>query len=154
MGGAARAPVGQNTDALLPCLGDLVGQVERGDRGVVSLHVAPEQVSQHLSVVDQGAVVQDGGPLGSQYTSHAFARLAADLDVRLSVGRTGVCWDNALAESFFATLKNELVSQLSWHTRAAARSEIFEYIEGWYNNRRLHSSLGYQSPAEYEATAA
>ncbi|MFE5811777.1 IS3 family transposase, partial [Streptomyces sp. NPDC056491] len=59
---------------------------------------------------------------GSQYTSHEFARLAADHNIRLSVGRTGVCWDNALAESFFATLKNELVSRHTWHTRAAARS--------------------------------
>ncbi|WP_327264092.1 IS3 family transposase [Streptomyces sp. NBC_01232] len=91
---------------------------------------------------------------GTQYTSHAFARLAADLDIRLSVGRTGVCWDNALAEAFFATLKNELVSRHNWHTRAAARTAIFEYIEGWYNTRRLHSSLGYQSPAQYETTAA
>ncbi|MFE2364453.1 integrase core domain-containing protein, partial [Streptomyces virginiae] len=73
---------------------------------------------------------------------------------RLSVGRTGVCWDNALAESFFATLKNELVSQRGWHSRSVAHSAIFDYIEGWYNTRRLHSSLGYQSPAEYENTAA
>ncbi|MFF8261848.1 IS3 family transposase, partial [Streptomyces virginiae] len=91
---------------------------------------------------------------GSQYTSHTFAQLAADLDIRLSVGRTGVCWDNALAESFFATLKTELISRHTWRTKAAAHSAIFEYIEGWYNTRRLHSSLGYQSPAEYENTAA
>ncbi|MFJ4775755.1 transposase [Streptomyces sp. NPDC088762] len=74
--------------------------------------------------------------------------------MRLSVGRTGVCWDNALAESFFATLKNELVSQRNWHSRSVARSAIFECIEGWYNTRRLHSSLGYQTPAEYENHAA
>ncbi|MGN5385679.1 IS3 family transposase [Streptomyces sp. JL7001] len=91
---------------------------------------------------------------GSQYTSHAFAALAAARNIRLSVGRTGVCWDNALAESFFATLKNELVSQRRWHSRSVAHSAIFDYIEGWYNTRRLHSSLGYQSPAEYENTAA
>ncbi|MER5935553.1 DDE-type integrase/transposase/recombinase [Streptomyces sp. NPDC002054] len=54
----------------------------------------------------------------------------------------------------FATLKNELVSQRRWHSRSVARSAIFDYIEGWYNTRRLHSSLGYQSPAEYETTAA
>ncbi|WP_349637112.1 IS3 family transposase [Streptomyces sp. RerS4] len=53
-----------------------------------------------------------------------------------------------------ATLKNELVSHHTWHTHAAARSAIFEYIEGWYNTRRLHSSLGYQSPAQYETAAA
>ncbi|WP_158718122.1 IS3 family transposase, partial [Streptomyces sp. NRRL F-2664] len=85
---------------------------------------------------------------GSQYTSHAFAALATAHDIRLSVGRTGVCWDNALAESFFATLKNEFVSRRRWHSRAVARSAIFDYIEGWYNTRRLHS------PAEYEKLAA
>ncbi|WP_189747936.1 integrase core domain-containing protein [Streptomyces nojiriensis] len=71
---------------------------------------------------------------------------AAAHDIRLSVGRTGVCWDNAVAESFFGTLKNELVTRHAWPTHAAARTALFEYIEGWYNTRRLHSSLGYQSP--------
>ncbi|MEV7618496.1 IS3 family transposase, partial [Streptomyces sp. NPDC089799] len=87
---------------------------------------------------------------GSQYTSHAFAALAATRNIQLSVGRTGVCWDNALAESFFSTLKTELVTRHRWHTHTAARTAIFDYIEGWYNTRRLHSSLGYQSPAQYE----
>ncbi|MBT2545787.1 integrase core domain-containing protein [Streptomyces sp. ISL-44] len=89
-----------------------------------------------------------------QYTSHAFAALAAAHDIRLSVGRTGVCWDNALDESFFATLKNELVSQRNWYRRSVARTAIFEYIEGWYNTRRLHSSLGYRPPAECETLTA
>ncbi|WP_181448773.1 integrase core domain-containing protein [Nonomuraea aridisoli] len=74
--------------------------------------------------------------------------------MRLSVGRTGQRWDNALAESFFAILKGELLDLRSWPTRAAARSTIFEFIEGWYNLHRLHSSLGYRSPAVYEAAAA
>ncbi|NRQ37515.1 IS3 family transposase [Nonomuraea sp. NN258] len=91
---------------------------------------------------------------GCQYTSAAYARVAGRLGVRLSVGRTGQCWDNALAESFFSTLKGELLDLRSWPTRAAARSAIFEFIEGWYNLHRLHSSLGYRSPADYEAAAA
>lgn len=91
---------------------------------------------------------------GCQYTSAAYAQLAARLGVRLSVGRTGQCWDNALAESFFAAIKGELLDQQSWPTRAAARSAIFEFIEGWYNLHRLHSSLGYRSPADFEAAAA
>ncbi|SDH17440.1 integrase core domain-containing protein, partial [Nonomuraea jiangxiensis] len=91
---------------------------------------------------------------GCQYTSAAYAALAERLGVRLSVGRTGQCWDNALAESFFATLKGELLDAQSWPTHAAARSAIFEFIEGWYNLHRLHSSLGYRSPADFEATAA
>ena len=69
----------------------------------------------------------------------------------LSLGRTGQCWDNALAESFFGSLKGELIDLHSWPTRAGARRAIVEYI-GWYNGTRLHSTLGYLSPAEYEAT--
>jgi putative transposase len=68
--------------------------------------------------------------------------------VRPSVGRTGVCWDNAAAQSFFAALKNEMYSRQSFTTRARARFAVAEYIEVFYNNQRLHSSLGYRTPAE------
>ncbi|MFI1621879.1 IS3 family transposase [Streptomyces lydicus] len=88
---------------------------------------------------------------GCQYTSHEFAILADELGIRLSVGRTGQCWDNALAESYFATLKNELTDSRPWPSRADARIAIFEWIESWYNLQRLHSSLGYRTPADYEA---
>nr|WP_237419054.1 IS3 family transposase [Kitasatospora sp. SID7827] len=91
---------------------------------------------------------------GCQYTSREFAIMASEFGIRLSVGRTGQCWDNALAESFLATLKRELPGDRPWPSRAAARTAIFEWIEGWYNIRRLHSSLGYRSPAEYEAALA
>ena len=87
---------------------------------------------------------------GCQYTSAQYAALADGFGVTLSAGRTGQCWDNALAESFFATIKGELLDRRSWATRAAAHRAIFEYIEGWYNLRRLHSALGYRSPADYE----
>ncbi len=60
------------------------------------------------------------------------------------------CWDNAVAESFFATLEWELIEDADWHTREEARRDIFDYIEVWYNRQRLHSSLGYGSPAECE----
>ena len=66
------------------------------------------------------------------------------------MSRRGNCWDNAPVESFFATLKTELVYHRRYRTRAEARSEIFEYVEAWYNRKRLHSSLGYLSPVEYE----
>jgi len=89
---------------------------------------------------------------GCQYTSTQYANLARDLGVVLSVGRRGQCWDNAVAESFFATLKTELIHRRSWPTRKATTSAIFDYIEGWYNTRRRHSTLGYLSPAAYEST--
>ena len=88
----------------------------------------------------------------AQYTSAQFARTAAQAGVRLSVGRTGQCWDNAVAESFFATIKTELLHQRPWSTKTQAHQAIFSYIEGWYNTRRHHSSLGYLSPATYETT--
>lgn len=89
---------------------------------------------------------------GCQYTSAQHARLAAAHGIRLSVGRRGQCWDNAVAESFFSTIKTELLHRQPWPTHTAARQAIFEYIEGWYNTRRRHSSLGYLSPAAFEAT--
>jgi transposase InsO family protein len=89
---------------------------------------------------------------GCQYASAQFANLATDLGVTLSVGRKGQCWDNAVAESFFATIKTELIHRRTWPTRKAAISAIFDYIEGWYNTRRRHSTLGYLSPAQYEST--
>ena len=88
----------------------------------------------------------------AQYTSTQYANLTTDLGVTLSVGRKGQCWDNAVAESFFATVKTELIHRRTWPTHKAATSAIFEYIEGWYNTRRRHSTLGYLSPATFEAT--
>ncbi|MGY1437100.1 IS3 family transposase [Streptomyces reniochalinae] len=90
---------------------------------------------------------------GCQYTSREFAELADSFGIRLSVGRTGQCWDNALAESFFATLKRELPCDSPWPSKAAAHAAIFEWVESWYNLKRLHSSLGYRTPADYEAAA-
>jgi transposase InsO family protein len=88
---------------------------------------------------------------GCQYTSAEFAGLAADCHVSLSHGRTGQCWDNALAESFFGSLKGELIDLQAWPTRSGARRAVTEYI-GWYNGTRLHSSLEYLSPADFEAS--
>jgi transposase InsO family protein len=89
---------------------------------------------------------------GCQYTSSQYARAASDAGVRLSAGRKGQCWDNAVAESFFATIKTELLDRQPWPTKAKAHEAIFEYVEGWYNTRRRHSSLGYLSPVAYEST--
>ena len=91
-------------------------------------------------------------PLDSaQYTSGEFRDLLEANGMRQSLAAPGQCWDNAVAESFWSTLKEELVYQQSWPTRARARHAIFEFVEVFYNRQRLHSSLGYLSPAEYEA---
>jgi transposase InsO family protein len=88
---------------------------------------------------------------GCQHTSTQHRRLADRHGVRLSVGRRGQCWDNAVAESFFSTIKTELLDRRAWPTRAATHKAIFNWIEGWYNTRRRHSTLDYLSPAAYEA---
>ena len=87
---------------------------------------------------------------GSQYASHDYQALLTQHGIVSSMSRKGNCWDNAVAESFFASLKMELVYRTRWRTRAEARSAVFEYIELFYNRQRRHSSLGYLSPAEFE----
>ena len=87
---------------------------------------------------------------GCQYTSAAFAKHCLQAGVTRSMGTVGDAYDNAMAESFFATLECELIDRRSWHTRAEARSALFTWIEGWYNTRRLHSSLDYMSPVTFE----
>jgi putative transposase len=88
---------------------------------------------------------------GTQYTSAEFTALLAEHEMRQSLSRPRQCWDNAVAESFFSSLKEELIHRQSWATRAQARRAVVDYIEVFYNRRRLHSSLGYLCPAEYEA---
>jgi putative transposase len=85
-----------------------------------------------------------------QYASHEYQELLEQHGIRCSMSRKANCWDNAVAESFFATLKLELVYQTRWSTKADARSEVFEYIEVFYNRQRRHSALGYLCPDEFE----
>ena len=91
---------------------------------------------------------------GSQYTSVRFGEHCHRLGVRPSMGSVGDCYDNALCESFFATLECELFWQRPFRTRSEARRAVFEYIEGFYNTRRRHSALDYRSPLEYERCLA
>lgn len=91
---------------------------------------------------------------GSQYNSEDFAATCTVLGILHSVGRKATCFDNAVAESFFATLKKELVYRRTFTTRSDARQQIFEWIEGWYNGRRLHSTLGYLTPLAWEQRQA
>jgi len=88
---------------------------------------------------------------GCQYTSAEFRGLLAGHGLVQSLSRPGQCWDNAVAESFFATLKEELLYRGSWPTRVAAKRAIFEYVEVFYNRQRMHSTLGYLTPVAYEA---
>jgi putative transposase len=87
---------------------------------------------------------------GCQYTSLAFGRRLRQAQIVPSMGSVGDCYDNALAESFFATLECELLARTRWRTHTEARMAVFDYIETFYNRRRRHSALGYLSPAEYE----
>ena len=90
---------------------------------------------------------------GSQYASEHYQRLLAQHGITCSMSRKGDCWDNAPVESFFASLKKELIHGVDFATRAEARAVVFEYIEVFYNRQRRHSTLGYVSPAEFEQTA-
>jgi transposase InsO family protein len=87
---------------------------------------------------------------GSQYASGDYRRMLAANNIVCSMSRRGNCWDNAIAESFFSTIKLELVYENDWATRTEARAAIFEYLEVFYNSERRHSSLGYLSPAAFE----
>jgi transposase InsO family protein len=90
---------------------------------------------------------------GAQYACDEYQRALADAEIACSMSRKGNCWDNAVVESFFATLKQELVNRCNFADHDAARAALFRYIEAFYNRRRLHSALGYVSPAEYERRA-
>jgi putative transposase len=112
--------------------------------------------------IDAGRVNRDAifhSDRGTQYTSKEFAEFCKTVNIRRSMGRTGVCWDNAVAESFFATLKNEMYYLHVFPTRAHARFRVAEYIEIYYNRKRRHSSLKYRTPLQaltehHTATAA
>jgi len=93
------------------------------------------------------------GDCGSPYASGEFQAVLSQQGMACSMSRRGNCWDNAPVESFFGTLKQELVSRCRFTTRDVARQAVFEYIEAWYNRQRRHSSLGYVSPAEFERRA-
>jgi transposase InsO family protein len=87
---------------------------------------------------------------GSQYAAEAYARQLTAMKATPSMSRTACCYDNAPMESFFHTLKVELAHQRQWPTREEARRDLFAYIEGYYNRRRIHSALGYRTPEQAE----
>jgi putative transposase len=119
----------------------------------MATHLRTELVLDALSMAirqrrPKGVVIHSDQ--GSQYTSLAFGKRCREAGLRPSMGSVGDCFDNALCESFFATLECELLDRIIFRTPAEARLEIFRFIEGWYNPHRLHSSLGYVSPLQYE----
>jgi len=125
-------------------------------------HMRTSLVTDALAMAISGGHVQPGAVFhsdkGCQYTSAEFARFCQANGIRASTGKTGVCWDNAAAESFFGALKNEMYYRQSFPTRARARFAVAGYIEVFYNRRRLHSALGYRTPiealTEFEAAAS
>jgi putative transposase len=106
---------------------------------------AIEMAARNSSLANQAIFHTDRG---SNYTSHDFAKTLNRLNIRHSVGRTGICYDNAMAESFNAALKNELVYRTHYPTQAHARRDVARYIEFWYNSKRRHSALQYRSPRQ------
>ena len=91
---------------------------------------------------------------GSQYASHDHRKALRGIGAKCSMSRKGDCWDNAVAESFFASLRKELTNRVTFLTRDAARSQVFEYIEAFYNRARRHSTINYQSPVNFELSAS
>jgi transposase InsO family protein len=119
-----------------------------------------EQMPQELTLAALDMALKRRRPLpglmhhsGSQYAAGAYQKQLAEHGIVCSMSRKGNCWDNAPMESFFHTLKTELVHHRDYHSRDEARRDIFEFIEVFYNRQRSHSSLGYLSPAQFEVTA-
>ena len=131
-------------------------------RRVVGWSMAEHMESDLVSAAMKMALLQrgrrGGGLLhhsdrGVQYASDAYQQLLSKAGIAVSMSGKGDCWDNAMMESFWATLKTELVHLNQYQTREQARQSIFEYIEVFYNRKRLHSSIGYVSPESFEAAA-
>lgn len=136
----------------------VAGVMDRWSRRIVGLamagHVRTELVSAALSQAQARRQPARGclhhSDRGCQYASVDYRRLLATHGLEASMSRAGNCYDNATMESFWSTLKSELIQRGSFATRAAARTAIFEYVEVFYNRQRLHSALGYRSPVDFE----
>jgi putative transposase len=130
--------------------------LERATRRVVGWALRPH-LGQALALSALETALQQHRPVGGihhsdrgvQYASHAYRQLVHQAGFTASMSRRGDCWDNAVVESFFATLTKELLVDGLFPTRDAARQAVFAFIEVWYNRRRRHSALGYRTPAEY-----
>lgn len=123
-------------------------------RHTLEQELALDALSMALTHREPGAGLVHHSDRGVQYACDDYQAMLKARVITTSMSRKGDCWDNAVAESFFATLKTELVAGTDWITREQARAAVFHYIELWYNRRRRHSSLGYLSPMEFEARQA
>jgi transposase InsO family protein len=138
----------------------LAGVLDLCSRKIVGWSMADHMQWQLVGDALEMALTQRHPPVGLlhhsdrgvQYACDDYRKLLTDAGMDLSMSHKGDCWDNAVMESFWSTLKTELVHHERYATRAAARASIFEYIEVFYNRKRLHSALGYQSPEVFEAS--
>ena len=124
----------------------------RGHRLTVEL--AEQALTMALANRNPRAGLRHHADRGSQYAATSYPLLLTTHGITTRMSRRGNCWDNACVESFFGTLKRELIYHRQYRTRDEATQDIFEYIEVFYNRRRRHSTLGYDSPAEFEARTA
>jgi len=124
----------------------VVGWAMRSRETTALVAAAVDMAAQHR----EAAGVIHHSDQGVQYTSLAFMQHCRKHQIQVSMGSVGDCYNNAMCESFFATLECELLQRARWRTHTEARREIFTFIEGFYNRRRLHSALGYRSPIIYE----
>lgn len=115
----------------------------RASLAIDALHAA---IGRRRGLIPAGVIFHSDR--GSQYTSHEFQQVCHDYGIRQSMGRRGVCFDNAGAESFFATIKRELIDRYSWKSVKQLEIGVFAWIEVWYNRRRRHSTLGYRTPEQ------
>ena len=125
------------------CIGWALGETLEVDLPVAALRMA-------IAARDPEPGMVHHSDRGSQYAATDYRTLLSEHGMIASMSRKGNCWDNAVAESFFATIEYELIMKHDWHTRGEARRAISRYIEIWYNRQRRHSTLDYVSPAEYE----
>ena len=124
---------------------EIIGWATGADYKTPFIEKAIEMAARNRFLADNAIFHSDRG---SNYTSGQFAKTLQKLNIRHSVGRTGICYDNAMAESFFAALKNERVHRTQYPTREHARRDIVRYIEFWYNSKRRHSGLQYRTPQQ------
>lgn len=137
----------------------LAGLIDLSSRRVVGWSVAPTldesltmralEMALRTRDIQRGRDMLHHSDRGSQYVSRDYQATLHNHGIRPSMSRKGDCWDNAVAESFFATLKAEMVADAEWESRSQAKRELIEYLN-WYNFDRRHSTLRYLTPAEYE----